>query len=251
MKTRFVLFFLLYFTSFLFAQEETEEIAPVSEEVAAPMFSLGIEFNLGIPLNDFNENLDLLTWGGSGSFLVRINRSSEVPVLVGLSGGALFYDAEVQEQLIFIDGYTLNGRSTTRNGIFMMHGLVRVLPPVDYSFQPYIDGMFGFKNFYARTTLEELTPPDNEEPLEDSFIEQGDWTYSFGGAVGLQYLIGTESGIYILLDARCLYLMGGAANYLVRNPDPNIQIIDTIDAFEEKNSTTDMLIPQIGVSFVF
>ncbi|MFT5385175.1 MAG: hypothetical protein ACI8VT_003166 [Saprospiraceae bacterium] len=251
MKTSFFIFFLLCFTTFLYAQDEAEDLLETPKDIPTPMFSLGIEFDVGIPLNDFNDNLNRLTWGFSGSFLVRTNPAATVPVLLGLSGGAVFYDAEIRDQLIFIDGYTIEGRSTTRNGIFMMHGLLRLLPPVDLPVQPYIDGMFGFKNFYARTLIEELNPPDNEEALEDSYIEQGDWALSYGGAVGLQYLVGAGAGIYILLDVRCVFLKGSTADYLVRNTDPNLQIVDTIDAFEEKKSTTDMLIPQIGVSFVF
>ncbi len=250
MKLKFLIGLFFFSTAFLLAQENVEDTDFV-EEFPTPKFSFGMEFNLGVPLNDFRENLDQLAWGFSGSFMMRANPTSDLPLYLGLSGGVLFYDVEIQDQLVFIDGFTLQGRSTTRNGIVVGHGMFRILPQFNLPFQPYLDGMLGLKNFYTRTMWEELDPPDNEEALDDSFIEHGDFAVSYGGAIGLQMIVGHSEGVFILLDARCLYLTGPSADYLVRNEDPNNVIIDTIDAFEEKNSTTDLLIPQIGLSFVF
>ena len=115
----------------------------------------------------------------------------------------------------------------------MGHAVIRVLPPVSLKIQPYFDGMIGFKNLFTRTTLEDQDVFEGDDTIE-SYIEQGDWAFSFGGALGIQILIGGHESFFILLDGRCTYLKGSAADYLVRNADPNVQIIDTIDAFEEK-----------------
>lgn len=263
MKRFLILCFLLNMVVLLSAQEESIELEEevveeeydseeeFSDEDYVPMFSLGISLDVGVPMGNFNDNLDGIGLGFGGNFLIRTNRQANVPVLAGLSGGLIIYDSESQDQIILIDGATINGRLTTRNSIFMMHGVFRILPPVNSSIQPFIDGLVGFKNFYTRTTLEDLDA--FEDDTIESYIEQGDWAFSFGGAAGVQWLVGGgwEENFYLMLEARCSYLKGSAANYLVRIDDPNLQIVDTIDAFEEKNSTTDILIPSIGVSFVF
>jgi len=257
MKIQIIIGLLLLFSCSVMGQEpeessdyyEEEEI--VEEEIDyTPMFSFGLEFNVGIPVGGFRQNLNRLSFGGGGYFLVRTNPSSSVPVLAGLSGGISIYDSQSQDQVILIDGFSVDARLTTRNSIFMGHGMLRILPPVDLPFQPFIDGMFGVKNLYTRTTLEERIAFEANETLE-TYIEQGDWAISYGGAVGVQFLVGGDEGVYFLIEARCSYLGGDAADYLVRIEDPNVQIVDTIDAFEEKNSATDMIIPQIGISFVF
>ncbi len=260
MKIIYSLAFLLLFTgSFLYGQEEeTEEYEEYEEETEEyfeegdflPRFSLGIEFSVGIPLNKFKENLNTIGVGASGSFLIRTNPSSNIPVFAGLSGGVVTYDSESQNQIIIIDGATIDARLITRNSVFFGHGIFRVLPPVNISVQPYFDGMIGFKNLYTRTTLEDREFAAEDGSIE-SYIEQGDWAFSYGGAVGAQILVGGNESLFIMLDARVSYLVGNAADYLVRIEDPNVQIVDTIDAFEEKNSTTDMMIPQLGVTFIF
>ncbi len=253
-----LLFVLLGFGVQINAQEEGAEF---EEDYAAeenyeedsdyiPMFSLGLEFDLAIPQANFRDNLDGVGVGVGGNFLVRTNRQASIPVLAGISSRIVFHDRERQDQIVIIDGESIDGRFITRNNIFMIHGMMRVLPPVNSPIQPFIDGMVGFRNFYTRTILQDLDSYDDD--TIDSYIEQGDWAFSFGGAVGFQVLIRElYGGYYILLEGRCSYLKGSAADYLARRDDPNVPIVDTIDAFEEKNSTTDMLIPQIGVSFVF
>lgn len=261
MKLKLLLLLFLLNGTLLYAQEEPEleeeEEEIVEEEFEeefnedyVPRFCVGMEFNIGIPLNNFNDNIDGLGFGFGGNFLVRTNPNADVPVLAGISGGINIYDRERRNQLILIDGVTVDGRLTTRNSIFLGHGVLRVLPPVNVRIQPYIDGMFGLKNLYTRTTIEEIIEFEENEVIE-SYIENGDWAFSYGGALGIQAMIVGHEGVFILFDIRCAYLKGNAATYLVRSDDPNIQIFDPIDAFEERNSTTDMLIPQIGVSFVF
>lgn len=258
MKFRLLIFLLLFFSMVLNAQEtepEYEEEQEYYEEDGAmddyiPKFSFGIEVDLGIPLGAFNDNLGRLAVGGGGSFLVRTNPSSDVPVFAGISGRVMIYDQQSQNQLILIDGFTVDARLATRNNIFMGHAVLRILPPVNSGIQPFIDGMLGFKNLFTRTTLEDRSNFGDSETIE-SYIEQGDWALSYGGAVGFQVVVGGNEEVIVVFEGRCSYLGGNAADYLVRIDDPNVQIIDTIDAFEEKNSPTDMIIPQIGVSFVF
>jgi len=256
MKFRILLLLSLWIFAIDLSAQEVEEAEYYEEEEQEivsdrnPMFSLGLEFDLGIPLNNFKENLDRIAFGGGGYFLVRTNPSSNVPVFAGLSGRVLTYDSERQNQIILIDGFSIDAELTTRNSIFMGHGMIRILPPVNFSIQPFFDGMLGFNNLFTRTTLEEQGAFEEDNTI-DSYIEQGDWALSYGGAVGFQMVVGGQGNMFFLIEGRCTYLRGNAADYLVRIEDPNVQITDTIDAFEEKNSTTDMLIPQIGVSFVF
>jgi hypothetical protein len=232
--------------NFTFAQESNQEV----DEVFIPKVSFGIDMGIGIPIGRFQENLNSVSFGGGGHILVRTNPKSEIPVFMGIYGGISIYDSESRNQFLIIDGFNVNARVATRNNIFIGNGVVRILPPVNFPIQPYFDGLFGFKNLFTRTTIEDLDVGGDDDTI-DSYIEQGDWAFSFGGALGGQILIGGNEEIFILLDFKCTYLLGEAADYLVRNNDPNIQIVDPIDAFEERNSTTNLLLPQIGVSFLF
>ncbi len=246
MKTIFFsLLVCLTLSNFTFAQENNLS----EEEVFIPKFSIGIDLGVGVPLGDFWSNLNQVAFGAGGHILFRTNPKADLPVFMGFQGGISIYDSESREQFLIIDGFEVNARLATRNNIFVGNGVVRVLPPVNFPVQPYFDGMFGFKNLFTRTTLEDLDAGDDS--TIESYIEQGDWAFSYGGAIGTQIIIGGHEEVYILLDIKCAYLIGEAADYLVRSEDPSVQVIDPIDAFEERNSATNLLLPQIGVSFLF
>lgn len=195
-------------------------------------------FQLGIPIESFRQNLDRTGFGGGGLLLLQIKR---LPVYGGLELSGITYDSESIRYAANVGGFNQDYKLVTRNNIFLGHAVVRFQPPVNFLIQPYVDGMVGFKNLYTRTTLQNQ---DTEE--SDGETDQHDWAFSYGGAAGIQlYLFKNKA---ICIDLRCAYVPGANAKYLIRRDDTNGPFNDPLDAFRETASPTTILMPQIGVT---
>ncbi len=228
----------LLFCSLLSAQEE--------EPMESWHAFLNGNFQLGIPQQGFKENLDQVGIGGGGLILFQLGK---MPLYAGAEFSAMSYDRETADYAVNVGGFIKGYELRTSNSIFLMHGMFRVQPNINGPIRPYIDGMMGTKNLYTRTRLTEKDNNGNTiEDSEDSRVERGDWAFSYGAALGIQFDVSRSQGIY--LDLRCAYLPGGNASYLVRKPGENVNYDDPIDAFEEKSSPTTLLMPQIGLTFL-
>ncbi len=207
-----------------------------------PDFMGNLNVQVGIPLEDFRNNLDRLGFGGGGYFLFNIANS---PVFGGIELSLMGYDSESANYSVRVGGFVRDYELTTSSSIFLGHALIRIQPPVKGGIVPYVDGMIGFKNLFTSSTL---TDEDLNETLE-SGTDESDWAFSYGGAVGLQINLSKRKTTW--LDLRCAYLPGANASYLVRKKDPigGFEYEDPLDAFEEKTSPTTLLLPQIGVTF--
>ncbi|GJM34763.1 MAG: hypothetical protein DHS20C18_37640 [Saprospiraceae bacterium] len=205
---------------------------------------LNVNFQVGIPMEAFNDYLDVPGVGGGGLFLLPIKR--ELPLTFGAEFSAMTYASESQNFTSTIGGFTRDFRFTTSNNIFLGHVVVRIQPPVNSVFRPYLDGMVGFKNLYTRNRLEE-TFNDGGDEIDESKTVKGDWAFSYGGAVGLQLAVFRNKGI--MIDLRCAYLPGSNASYLVRKDNVNFDFNNPLDSFDERKSPTTILLPQIGITF--
>lgn len=205
-----------------------------------PSIQFGGAFHLGVPMDDFRDNLDQVGIGAGGFVIVNVNDS---PLSVGTDVSGLGFDSEELRYNANIGGFLKSYRLRTTSSAFLGHALVRFQPNVNFAVKPYVDGMVGFKNLFTRTTL---TDEDLAETI-DSGNDQRDWAFSYGGAVGVQ--IAFSRAANLVLDLRCAYLQGSNASYLVRRSDTGIPLEDPIDAFEERTSPTTLLIPQIGITF--
>lgn len=201
-------------------------------------------FQMGIPMDEFRDNLNDIGFGGGGLLIFKIG---ETPVYTGIELSGMVFDAESTDYTVNIGGFFEDYELKTNNSIFLGHAVLRFAPTTTFPIRPYFDGMIGFKNLYTRTRLIDLDDVDQDDG-DNSRIESGDWAFSYGGAVGVQLDIFGNPGI--TLDLRCAYLPGTNASYLVRKPvTDNVIFDEPIDAFERKNSITTILLPQIGVSF--
>ncbi|MDX1942718.1 MAG: hypothetical protein SFU99_19295 [Saprospiraceae bacterium] len=233
----FILSMLL--TAALFAQEQIQE---PSKERSFPSFQLNGNFQVGIPLNDFRDNLDDIGFGAGVLFLTHLGDS---PLAAGIELSLMGYASESAEYIMRVGGFVKEYELRTSSNIFLGHAVVRFQPAVNAFIRPYFDGMIGFKNLFTSSTLTDL---DNSEATESN-TDESDWALSYGGAFGLQVHFSKTSNI--VLDLRCAYLQGQNASYLVRKQDPfgGFEYENPIDAFEEKTSATTLLLPQIGVTF--
>ena len=230
------------------AQEEVEEEMVDEEYYDEPEYNFkksvlfGLNFQLGLPVGALKDNLDRTGWGFGGSFIGRLG--SEKPIYAGLDLSFQTLDRESLVEQEIINGIVEEFRVTTKNHLMNAHFLVRYQPEVNFFIRPFVEGMLGTKVFYTRTAITDLA--NSSETLSSDF-DRGDWAASIGGGVGFQINLKNDQ---LYLEGRCVYLKGTSAEYLVRDPDNTTGFLDPIEAFEPKNSVTDVIIPQIGLKFL-
>lgn len=247
MKKHIIALFLLCSAVAYRIQAQTEiEGTPMETEAPrrSPAFSFQLNFQGGIPLEEFRDNLDKIGLGGGVLGLANIAQS---PISAGLEVSIMGYDSEAANYNLRVGGFLKEYELRTSSNIFLGHALVRIQAPGQRFINPYLDGMIGFKNLFTSTSL---TDEDLGESV-NSDIDESDWAFSYGGAVGLHINVARKH--HIAIDLRCAYLPGNNATYLVRSPEPfgGYNYDDPIEAFEKKSSATLLLLPQIGVIFKF
>lgn len=210
-----------------------------------PFLNVNLNLQMGLPLGKFKENLGTTGLGMGALALLRI-RKEPLTIKGGLELSGITYDAQSNLLELPVDGYYALFEMRTETSILLLHGVIRIEPKVDFFLKPYIDGMFGYKNLFNRTTLTDIEF-DDEQLIDNT----GSWAFSTGGAIGFKIPFNQHDPYTWTIDVRFAYLEGTATDYLVRREDDGTFYEEPLDAFEEKNSTTDMFLPQIGVTFAF
>jgi opacity protein-like surface antigen len=231
MKQLFTTVLLAALTFFAMAQERRN-----------PAFQLNGNFQVGIPLDDFRANLNKEAFGGGLLFVAHIGDS---PVALGAELSLMGYESESARYSMRVAGFVRDYEARTSSNILLGHAVMRFQPALHFPIRPYLDGLVGVKNLFTSTSL---TDTSLGEQI-DSGTDLSDWAFSYGGALGLQIAFSKRADV--MLDLRCAYLLGANARYLVRAPDPlgGFNYNDPIEAFEQKSSSTNLLLPQIGVTF--
>ncbi|MBX3102709.1 MAG: hypothetical protein KF690_09390 [Bacteroidetes bacterium] len=129
------------------------------------------------------------------------------------------------------------------NNILMLHAVARI-SPLDgvFPLRPYIEGLIGSKLFYTRWKLNSTIAGETE--VVDSNTDESSVAFSYGMAGGLNVALGKN----VCIDLRCAYLRGHSTEYVERVVrDPNGDGI----IYHYGKTRTDMLVPQLGMSFTF
>ncbi|PHN01446.1 hypothetical protein CRP01_37305 [Flavilitoribacter nigricans DSM 23189 = NBRC 102662] len=220
---------------FLFSQAlEAQE----SENKFYPYMYLGGHLQAGIPVQLFKDKAQSGSYGGGGLFLVQLGPR---PIFAGLEVNVHRFDSERITFEEVINGFVEQFEQTTKNNALLAHVVVRAQPWDNSLFRPYLDGLFGVKDLYTRTTVENVETEDTE-----SNTDLQDWSLSYGFAVGVQ--LGVFRNEAVTIDLRCSYLTGNNATFYTRRPDAVGPFFIPLDAFETQNAPPSMLIPQIGVT---
>lgn len=234
-----LLFFLLILCNTIFAQRYEEDLPRLPRE-----FLVSAGLTLGMPTGDFRQNLPNDALGTNFSILIKIKET--LPVYVGVEFNGMNYDRANIRYLDQLDGYLVEVEEETKPSIYLGHAVIHIEPAFNFYFKPYMEGFVGFKNLATRTKLRDLEL--GEDAVLSNYLEEGDWAFSCGIALGARTPIFWEQ---LSINLKCSYLIGNAAYYLVRRPE----VIGTpnrpIDVFEAKNSATNMLLPTIGLSYSF
>jgi len=214
----------------------------------AQQYDAGISFNIGFPQKEFKENIESNGYGLSGYFGYNFPES---PIMIGASAKFLVYGRETRREPLILPVYV---DVITTNSIIMGQFMIRLQPPRGYVL-PYIDGLAGFSYLTTDTRIEDEDNWDDDDDIASTKIFD-DFTFSYGIGYGIQFCVYQNPdvnnfdkdlmGVYIDIGGQ--YLKGGIAEYL---KEGSIKIINDQVVYETDESSTDISVLKIGVSFKF
>ena len=207
-----------------------------------------LSFIVGLPQGEFNEHVDQAGFGGSLFGGIGLGAS---PVTLGLDLAFMVYGYERRSEPFSNTIPDVTVDVTTSNNIGMGHLVLRLEPPSG-AIRPYLDGLVGLKYLYTETNIENEGFGDNESIARSVNFDDTALSYGVGGGLNVRVYSGqlgedTPHGI-ILVNLGARYLFGGEAEYLQKG---SIRRENGEVTFDVDRSRTDLLIPQLGVSFVF
>lgn len=207
----------------------------------------GLGFLLGFPQGEFKQNVDKI---GAGLGLNIAYLFRPVPLSIGAEGGFMIYGHVTRKApwSETIPDVTLDVE--TSNYIAQLHMFLR-LQPSEGPVRPYMDGLIGLNYFWTETSVKSESRLTSGEEIASS-TNQSDMAFSYGGGGGLKvrvYETVTKDNklVSLLVDLRVRYLIGGKAEYVREVSVGN----DNKPRYDIRESTTDLLTAQLGVSVVF
>ena len=221
MKWLFTFWLSFLFCSFGFAQK----------------FSTSINAQLAIPQGEYQ------TANSDAGFGLRANilyRPSTAPVKLGLELGLMEKGRATQYFSSYQNGYYDEFKVSATSNIFSLLFLARFQSPNFRKVRPFVDVTGGWNVFFSTVNVERLT---YYNPYNDSYSNssKAKWSLAFGLAGGADIPLNKSGDIG--LELKLAYLAGTNTRYL---SDPHIDNTANV-SFVEKESRTDMLIPQAGI----
>lgn len=200
-----------------------------------------INISLMQPTGFFSNNVNKNKIGIEFGYLRQLKE--EKPLFWGLS---LYYhqidrtSATISEVLDF---QIVDFDYSTTSNLLGFHGKMRFYPNVYLGkLEWYIEAQLGYKWLFTNTT-KMLT---NDTESSDTSTEKGALSLTYGVSTGINYPINDE----IFLNLRVNYLPGLSVPYYIINPEYEI-INTTLDQFDLKRSTTDILRWDFGITYRF
>jgi len=210
---------------------------------------------LGFPQGKFKENAAAL--GGAAGFDFAYSPATS-PFGIGAAIGFIIYGSDTRRETVKTSTADFLVDVTTTNAIIQAHLIGRVQHkngPV----RPYLEAAFGLNHLTTDTSIEGAENgwdgDDGEHGISTN--NMSDTALSYGGGAGVMVKIhegekvsasGKVKTWNLLLDTRVRYMVGGNARYLKKG---SIRRIDDELVYDFKESATDLLTAQIGVTVEF
>jgi hypothetical protein len=174
-----------------------------------------------------------------------------MPLAVGLGGSWATY-GEKTFRATFNDGFFERfGEATVTNSIVMINPFVR-LQPNEGVFRPYIEFNAGMSFFNTSTSFKDVGT-GNEIGSETKNLNVG-FFYGTSGGIAFRVYTGKadengEKSFQIYVDLRLRYLKGSTVKYYLADAMyfDNASREIAFDAAKRRSSTTDMIVPFLGV----
>lgn len=206
----------------------------------------GLNFTLGLPQEEFKQNVDNVGYGLSGHFTIW-TPSTLMPYTLGLNVGFITYGNERRNTPLSENIPDVTVDVSRSNNLLNFHALFQISPFFG-SVRPYVEGLFGGEYLYTSTTIE------SEISGEDvvSSTNQDDFAWSYGGGAGFLIKLAslnpdpTESFSFgsVWLDIKARYLFGTEAEYL---REGSVEIVNGKVTYNLSKSKTDLLMFHLGV----
>lgn len=226
----------------------------VTHNAYARQWQAELDFSLGAPQSEFNDQLNRLGVGlnFSGGYQFR-----ETPFMIGLDLGFMNFGVEKREEPLSSTIPDLRVRVENSYNLGTGNIFVRFLAP-DTVIRPYMDGLLGFNYFYTETVIKERGFGNDEPILRDTNFEDIALNYGFGGGLRIRIFDGSEAdrdsegfvpgvrSAHINLSGR--YLFGREAEYLKKG---SIRRENGEAFYDIQKSRTDLLYFKVGLGVVF
>ena len=209
--------------------------------LAAQNLQGGLNFAVGLPQGDFDDQVENDAFGVGGQFLWTPNRS---PFGIGISLAFMNYGRETRREPFSTTIPDVTVEVETTNNLLNGHILFRSqLPRGDI--RPYGDLLFGFNYFFTETKIQDADGI-SEEIASTTNFDDAVLSYGAGGGLLIRVYSGSRNTVFIDLGAR--YLFGGEAEYLEKG---SIGRDNGVVTFDVTRSETNLLMLQIGVAANF
>ena len=210
----------------------------------------GLNFLLGFPQDEFDDNVEENGAGIAGEFLYS---PRSTPLGFGLSFGYLNYGRESRREPFSSTIPDVTVEVVTTNNILLGHLLLRAQSKKGV-LQPYVDGLVGFSYLFTETEIKDIDDPDFAGLVSSKNLD--DAVFSYGGGGGLMIKVYTgktkrenQPRMWsVLIDLKMHYLVGGEAEYLKKG---SVRRSDGKVSYDIIKSKTDLLTAQIGVAVSF
>ena len=197
-------------------------------------FSASIDLQMSVPQGEYKKANTDAGIGGRANFFYRPQKN--IPIKIGLELGMQVKGSTHQ----YFSGLYDNFKVTASNNIFSLMFVTRLQPENEGKIKTFLDAIAGWNVFFSTVNIERLTFFSSYNSSYSNSTK-AKWAFAYGGAAGIDVPLNKRDDVG--LEIKCAYLFGSDTDYLT-NPriDNDGQVY-----FTEQRSTTNMLIPQIGV----
>jgi len=213
---------------------------------SAQFWQGGLNFQLGIPTGEYNDQIDKAVAGIAGEFLYSPYNS---PFGIGISLGWFQVGREKRQEPFSTTIPDVTVDVKTEHGLAQFMILAR-LQPKRGPILPYADGLLGFNYLYTKTTIENAS--DGEEVASTTNSSDNTFAYGFGGGTMIKVYDGTNkasgSPLQAYVDLNFRYTLGGEADYL---KEGSIRRDNGVVTYDITRSRTDISIAHIGLTVIF
>jgi hypothetical protein len=204
----------------------------------AQKFSASIDAQLAIPQGDYKEVNPDAGFGIRANFLYRPIK--EAPMKVGVEIGLQEKGNAVQYFSGYVYGFYDEFKVSASSNIFSLLFLARFQSQKSRKIKPFVDVTAGWNVFFSTVSVERLTYySDYNDGYSNS--SKGKWALTYGVTGGIDIPLNKADDIG--LELKVAYLIGSNSHYLT---DPYIDNNGNA-SFVDKESRTDMFIPQAGI----
>lgn len=204
----------------------------------AQKFTLSLDAQLAVPQGDYKIASPDAGYGLRAAVLYKPKLTSPVRLGIELAGQEKGRASQYFSGYVY--GFYEDFRVSATNNIFSLMLLSRLQPGRFNKVKPFVDLTAGWNVFFSTVSVERLTYYSS---YNDSYSNssKAHWAFSYGAAGGVDIPLNKRDDLG--LELKVAYTVGAYTKYLT---DPYIQS-DGQASFIEKNSRTNMLIPQAGI----